>query len=277
MPSSQIPAGPKGFLDSDGEKIYFESWGSGETVVLSHGMGGNHAIWYQQVPALATRYRVVTWDQRGFGRSTAATGHIGPEPSIRDLGRLLDRLEAERAHLIGQSMGGWPSLGFALAHPERTISLTLADTIAGIFNPRIKQALIDYAQVIATSPPPDQLPLGAHPAIGDQLADEDIAQAFLYGQIGALAPGPSRTAISELLVATDHTEHLHRLDAPTLFIVGENDPIFTVDLIEEARELVPGSEISVIPDSGHSPYFERPGAWNDVVLEFLQRFAGKED
>lgn len=271
MSREPIPAGPKGFVESDSEQVYFESWGSGETVVLSHGMGGNHAIWYQQVPALAEHYQVVTWDQRGFGRSTAASGEMGPGPSVGDIGRILDHLDVEQAHIVGQSMGGWASLGFALECPDRTSSLVLADTIAGIFTSRIRQAFMDYGEVIATSPPPDQLPLGSHPAVGGQLAEDDLARSFLYSQIGGMTAAPSPLIITELLLGTDYSDRLDGLRAPTLFVVGENDPIFTPGLLDEASGLIPDSELRVVPNTGHSPYFERPAIWNDIVVEFLQR------
>lgn len=271
MDDAAIPAGPRGFVESGGEQVYYESWGSGDVVVLTHGMGGNHAVWYQQVPALATRYRVITWDQRGFGHSTASTGSLGPEPSVGDLAVILDHLGVDRAHLIGQSMGGWPSLGFALAYPERAASLVLADTIGGIFTPHIREAFLAYAEVIAAGPPPDQLPLGSHPALGPQLARDDPARAFLYSQIGSLAGSASPIAISELLASTDHTARLDRLAAPTLFVVGENDPIFPPDLIREAAAVIPGSEVRVIDDTGHSPYFERAEVWNGIVIGFLRR------
>lgn len=189
-----------------------------------------------------------------------------------DLAGILEHLEIERVHLVGQSMGGWASLGFALAHPDRTASLVLADTIGGIFTPAIRQAFDDYAQLIAMSPPPDRLPLGFHPAVGTYLAEEDLTQSFLYGQIGGMAAPPSPMVITELLTATDHTPRLDRLQAPTLFIVGENDPIFPPDLIEQAAALIPGCELSVVADTGHSPYFERPDDWNDIVLRFLRRW-----
>ena len=79
----------RGFFDSDDEQIYFEYWGdASETVVLGHGLGGSHAVWYQQVAFLVPRYRVVTRDQRGFGRSTAVNGDIGSDPAARDLVRV---------------------------------------------------------------------------------------------------------------------------------------------------------------------------------------------
>jgi len=103
-----------GFMEYEGEQIYYEVTGTGPPVILSHGLGGNHAIWYQQVPALSQDYQVITWDQRGFGRSTNTGGNASPLTAVRDLKALMDHLKIEKAHLIGQSMGGWAVMGFAL-------------------------------------------------------------------------------------------------------------------------------------------------------------------
>lgn len=262
-----------GFVDSDTERIYFECWGdTGDAVILGHGMGGNHAVWYQQVAFLASDHRVVTWDQRGFGRSTRSSGDIGPVPSVRDMARLLDHLEIDRAHIVGQSMGGWSALGFAIDHPDRTISLVLADTTAGIFTPQIRQTFVEYGQEIVEGPPPDQLPLGGHPAVGSQLLDKDLAQSFLYNQLGSFTEQPSPMAIIPLLLTTDHTERAPEVGVPTLFIVGEHDPIFPPSLIESAATFIDGSEVAIVGNTGHSPYFERPALWNDIVAGFLRDF-----
>jgi len=272
MSVPSIPPGPRGFVESDGEQIYFESWGAdGDAVVLSHGMGGNHAIWYQQVPALATEFRVVTWDQRGFGRSTNLTGNPGPVSSAADLAAILDHLEIDMAHQVAQSMGGWAAVGFAVDHPDRTLSLVLADTVGGLFTPAVRQQLADYGELIASSPPPSQLPLGSHPAIGEQLAGEDLARAFLYSQIGAMASPPPPAVITGMLVATDYSDRVAELTAPTLFVVGEHDPIIPPHLIEGVAALVPGSELKVVEGTGHSPYFELPDVWNEIVAAFLRR------
>ncbi len=260
-----------GFVDSGGERIYYEMWGDGaETVILGHGMGGSHAVWYQQVPGLAERYRVVTWDQRGFGRSTGTSGELGPGPAVTDLARLVDHLEIERAHVVGQSMGGWSALGFAIEHPDRTASLVLADTTGGIFTPEIRSRLTEYGRQVAAGPPPDRLPLGHHPAVGTQLLDKDLAQSFLYGQLGSLTSPPPPTTIIPLLLATDHTERVGEVTASTLFVVGEHDPIFPPATIDTAAGFIRGSEVAVVENTGHSPYFERPGLWNDIVAGFLR-------
>jgi pimeloyl-ACP methyl ester carboxylesterase len=262
----------RGFIDSEGERIYFESWGdTGEPVILAHGMGGSHAVWYQQVPFLVQQHRVITWDQRGFGRSTSNTGDVGPVASVRDLLGLLDHLEVERAHIVGQSMGGWSALGFAIHHPDRIISLTLADTIGGIFTPDIRQSLLDYGVEAATGLPPDQLPLGEHPAVGSQLLDEDLARSFLYSELGSLTDPPPPAVIMPLLVTTDHTARVSDVRVPTLFVVGEHDPIFPPSMIKSAASHIDGSRVEVVESTGHSPYFERPALWNDIVAEFLQQ------
>jgi 2-succinyl-6-hydroxy-2,4-cyclohexadiene-1-carboxylate synthase len=234
-------------------------------------MGGNHAVWYHQVAHFASRYRVVTWDQRGFGRSTAISGDLGPVPAVRDLARLLDHLGVDVAHIVGQSMGGWCSLGFAIDHPERTISLTLADTTAGLFTPEIRRVLDAYGQQIAAAPPPDQWPLGFHPAVGTQLLEEDLARAFLYTQLSSLADPPAPEVVMASLMGTDHTGRVTGMTAPTLFIVGEHDPIFPPPLIQSTARLIPDSEVAVVENTGHSPYFERPSRWNDILAEFLRK------
>ena len=260
----------RGFTESDGEQIYFECWGSSdEVIVLSHGLGGSHAVWYQQVAFLSRHYRVITWDQRGFGRSTRSTGAIGPVPAVRDMVTVLDALEADKVHIIGQSMGGWAALGFAIDHPDRVISLVLADSTAGIFTSEIRRSLIDYDKAIAAGPPPNELPLGFHPAIGTQLLGEDLAQAFLYTQLGSLTEPPSPAEIMPLLVTTDHTDGAASIAIPTLFVVGEHDPMFAPQLIESAASFIPTSEVRIVENTGHSPYFERPDRWNDIVTAFL--------
>ena len=97
-------------LDHDGESLYYEVTGASDarTVVLTHGAGGNHASWFQQVPVLAAAgYRVVTWDSRGFGNSTCRSGTVGADIAAGDLAAILDSVGADRVDLVGQSMGGW--------------------------------------------------------------------------------------------------------------------------------------------------------------------------
>jgi len=270
-PRNLIPHGPRGYLPSEGEKIYFETFGDPgrETVVLSHGLGGNRVIWFQQVPEFARHYHVINWDQRGFGRSSAATGKIGPEPAAKDLAAILDHLQVDRAHLIGQSMGGWASMGFAVKHPGRMRSLILADSIAGVYTPAIKQHYAEFIGKESTRGLDGTLAIGQHSAIGDKLRQKDMIRAFLFEQIGAPTRETVR-AVRDLLLNTEYTHELPQtLSFPVLFIVGSEDLVFSPEIIREAAAQVPGSQVVEIPETGHSPYFEAPNEWNQVVFRFL--------
>lgn len=109
----------------EGGTLYYETRGSGPPVVLLHGGGLDHTMWDPQVEALARSYRVIRFDARGHGRSTA---RMPPFSMTEDVRRVLDHLGVERAHLVGLSMGGGMAFDFATAYPARTITLTLVST-----------------------------------------------------------------------------------------------------------------------------------------------------
>ena len=178
-----------GAVSSGGEKIYYEwiSRGSSDdrpVVVLTHGAGGTHAVWFQQVPVLAEHYRILTWDSRGFGNSTNVKDALSPAAAVVDLAALLAEVGVgsdERVHLIGQSMGGWWVTAFALAHPGWVASLTLSDTPGGVMTP----ALEDYfGSFLRRGGLGDAVGLGQHPAIGQGLWTQDPALAFLFQELG---------------------------------------------------------------------------------------------
>ncbi|MEM9776311.1 MAG: alpha/beta hydrolase [Chloroflexota bacterium] len=265
-----ILIGPQGFFETHGESIYFESYGEGETLLLCHGKGGNHAIWYQQIPILAQRYRVVTWDQRGFGRSSNFAKEASPQKAAEDIQALLDHLKIEKAHLVGQSMGGWAVMGSTLRWPERTASLILANTLAGISTPEIAAEYETSRAKRYAKPAPTHLSMDGHAVIGSQTAEQNMIRAFLYNQIGR-SNGPPPANAGELLLQTRFDlDKIQAVTAPTLFIVGALDAIFPPAMIRQAATYISHAQVVEIPEADHSPYFETPEHWNEVVLTFLQ-------
>jgi 3-oxoadipate enol-lactonase len=251
-----------GFFEHDGERLYYETCGTGEPIVLCHGLGGNHAVWYRQVAALARSRLVVSWDHRGFGRSTDRAARSGPDVATRDLLALLDHLEIRQADLVGQSMGGWTVLGVALEAPERVRRLVLADSLGGITSPAIAAL-----QPGGITPPPAEL--GLHPALHPDFSAREPERAHLYQMLGAMG-NPDVPAIAGRLLACTHTEAEARsVTVPTLFVVGDEDPLFPPPEIHAAAALLPDARVVEIPGCGHSPYFESPEAWNEAVLAFL--------
>ena len=251
-----------GFLETDGERLYYEVCGEGDPVVLSHGLGGNHAVWYPQVAALARSRLVVSWDHRGFGRSTDRAARSGPDVATGDLLALLDDLEIRQADLVGQSMGGWTVLGVALDAPERVRRLVLADSLGGITSPAI--AALRPGGI---TPPPAEL--GLHPALHPDFSAREPERAHLYQMLGAMG-NPDVPAIAGRLLACTRTEvDARSVAAPTLFVVGAEDPLFPPPEIRAGAALLPDARVVEIPGCGHSPYFEDPKAWNEAVFGFL--------
>jgi 3-oxoadipate enol-lactonase len=262
----------EGYLDvADGEQIWCESAGTGPDLILSHGLGGNAAIWYQQLPYFAQHYRVISWDHRGFGRSTNTRGKQGPDSSVSDLLAIMDHFEVDKAHLVGQSMGGWVTLGTALAAPDRVASIVLACTTAGIpvgfgpqLDPPLTAPLASTARVAR--------PLGEHPAIGGRLQSLDMARAYLYQALGSFGHRPSDSEFFRLLSGYNFDPAaLRSLEIPALLIAGELDDLMTPERIRRAAEYLPQSEVVELADRGHSPYFEDPDPWNEIVAKFLKR------
>jgi pimeloyl-ACP methyl ester carboxylesterase len=253
-----------GFLEHDGERIYWESAGEGPALVLTHGAGGNHAAWFQQIPVFAKTRRVIAWDQRGFGRSTARGGANSPERAARDLAALLDALGVERADLVGQSMGGWAVLGFALAHPERTRSLVLADTPGGIDT---KELRAQWADVGPGGFATDEL--GRHPALAADFFERHPERAVLYQQLGGFGEPELAKILPSLVQTRLGADALTELRCPVLLIVGEQDALFPPAVMRASAGLLPNARLALIPHAGHSPYFEEPEAWNRAVAEFL--------
>ncbi|HMD45540.1 MAG TPA: alpha/beta hydrolase [Acidimicrobiales bacterium] len=259
-----------GYVTSGGERLYFEVTGQGSPLVLCHGLGGNHASWFQQVPAFAPTHRVITWDQRGFGNSTRSTGVFGPASAVADLVAILDELSVERAHVLGQSMGGWTALGTAIEHPERLTSLVLTDTPAGVRSPEIDVALRDAARAASAGWASDGT--GAHPALSDRFTTEHPEAAFLYRELSSFGNKPDDKEMFERMGATHvMPEELADLHLPVLLVVGEVDRLCPPAAVEALRGLIAGAQLQVVAGAGHSPYFETPEAFNRAVLDFLGR------
>lgn len=255
----EVPAG--GDDDAAMETIYYEVTGDGEPLVLSHGAGGNHAIWFEQVAFFSRRYKVITWDQRSFGNSTDHAGRHHPEAFAADLLALLDHLDIDRAHLAGQSMGGWTTARFALDHPDRVRSVILADTTGGFATDAAKA---DYERLRT-----GEARTEAARWIADGRLDQPAMRSFLYGQISSLN-GERPRDIGQSLFAADYTPRASELTMPVLVIFGSADPLFRAPTLRGIASLFPDARVVEIAGAGHSPYFYQPAQWNRAVLEFLR-------
>ena len=243
--------------------LYYESHGddSAPAIVFAHGRGGNHMSWWQQVAAFSAEYRCITFDHRGWGASLVRQGSPLRENFIDDLTALLDHLTIDKAFLVAQSMGGLSCLGFALAHPERTLGLVLGDTTGGVATDGVLAALKN------TNPPPE----GPSRSLSASFIQENPALTFLYQQIGGLNPPRGEDGIISGFRREDgpQAEAFAGWQIPTLLIVGKEDAIFPPEVIAEVQKVIPGSRMEVVPGAAHSAHFEQATVFNNLLSELF--------
>jgi pimeloyl-ACP methyl ester carboxylesterase len=247
-------------------------------VVLIHGHSADLRLWEPQAPALlGAGWRVVRYDVRGHGRTSAPATGYDWEHYLADLRSLLDNLRVERAHLAGISMGGAIALQLALEEPGRVASLALLDSaLPGFaYSPQFEDDIDRLRQAMRVEGPRAALERHwlTHPIFeGVRRRPEAFAAlrrmvldypAADYLDEAEYAP-PERPAI----------ERLHEVRAPALVIVGEMDlPDFLI-IADILAENLPRARKLVVPDAGHLPSLERPEAVNPALLSFLAAVEG---
>ncbi len=250
-------------VESQGATLYYEVHGDGPPLVFAHGAGGNTLSWFQQVPHFARSRRVVTFDHRGFGRSSCPIDAIRPRYFAEDLRAILDANGIERAALVCQSMGGWGGLRFALSWPERASCLVLCDTPGGVLTEKTLAGL-------ATTPATLMERGIAAVNLAPDFPKRNPSMAHLYVEISGLNPALETLPLAGALVQERvDLDELRSFTVPTLVISGERDALFSPDSLREVAALIPGANAYVIPEAGHSSYFESPETFNRVVEDFI--------
>ena len=244
--------------------LYYERVGAGAPLVFLHGLGGNHLSWWQQVPYFMRSFECITVDQRGFGLSPDTDGLFN-RAHASDLGALLDYLKIGKAVLIGQSMGGWTIVGYALEHPERVAAMVMCDTPGGVFTPEMKFERPREPLPVDASPPIGSLPTYA----ADYFARRP-EMAFLYDEIRIHGARPPADAGARIVgMRYDLAAVKQRLTMPILCMVGEEDTLITPDIVKALASALPNSRLRTVPGCGHSIYFENAAAYNQLVRDFL--------
>ena len=213
--------------------------------------------------AFSGGFRCITFDHRGWGASAAEHDSPLRENFIDDLTALLDYLKIDKVFLVAQSMGGFSCLGFALAHPERTLGLVLGDTTGGVATEGTLAALKN------TNPAPD----GPARSLSASFIRENPALTFLYQQIQGLNPPRGEDGVISGFRREDgpQVEAFAHWTIPTLLIVGKEDAIFPPEVIAEVHKVIPGSSMEVVPGAAHSAHFEQAAVFNTLLSEL---FAG---
>ena len=270
-----IPQRRTGTLARPGSTLYYEVSGSGPAIVFAHGLGGNHMSWWQQVAHFAPRWTCVTFAHRGFSPSTAIEGGPNPADYADDLAALVAHLDLADFRVVGQSMGGWTAIEYALRRPLALKAIVLAATTGSIDPKRMRapeREMLGPWAAFGEEIMPKLWAAGMHPAGGARMAAEQPAMHLLYRQIDGMNAHWDKEALRQKLMAsrTRPPEDLARIACPILFIANDEDVVMPPFAADAMAAVVPGARVAHIPDAGHSGYFERPALFNRLVGEFLE-------
>ncbi len=253
-----------------GARIFYrDTGGSGAPVILLHAATGSSRVWEYQIPAFtAAGYRIIAFDRRGWGRTEidptqSKPSQSKPSTAADDLLALLDQLHLDRVHVIGTAAGGFTALDFTLSYPQRVRSLVVASSIGAVQDS-------NYLEMTRRIRPPDfdKLPpefreLGpSYRAANAQGTERWVELEKISRPPGPPAPAqPLRNHITFAM--------LESIQAPTLLLTGDADLYAPPPILKLFAAHIKGSETLVIPEAGHSAYWEQPEAFNRAVLKFL--------
>lgn len=247
-------------LVRDGVELYYEVHGEGPALLLSHGYSASSRMWAGQVGVLAKHFKTILWDMRGHGRSACPEDPraYSEEMTVADMAALLDAAGAETAVIGGLSLGGYMSLAFHLAHPERTRALLIVDTGPGYRNDEARDAWNARALKTAENFETEGLGRLAKGGAETRNAGHRDARGLALAARGMLAQRDARVI-----------ESLPHIGVPALVIVGANDAPF-LKAADYMAAKIPGAKKAVIPDAGHASNIDRPEIFNSVLLGFLR-------
>ena len=260
-------------LTSAGHTLHYLDGGSGETLVLLHGIFAEKDHWVDFARPLTPHYRVLALDLPGFGESTRLPQQdYGYAAQVEHLKDFLDQLGVPRVHLAGSSMGGTIAALFAIRYPDRVASV----------------ALIGAPHGLHTSQPSEMDPMvdaGKSPLIVAQADAFEPMLDFVFAQrpflpypiLHAAKADALRNASSNLRIWNAQRRDRYLLDAhigelkqPTLVLWGEKDRLFDVSGAAPLQQRLPHAQVRMLPEVGHLPMMETPKPSAMLYAQFVK-------
>jgi pimeloyl-ACP methyl ester carboxylesterase len=259
-----------GFAPVAGTRLFYEVKGTGPALVLIHGGQMDSRMWDDQFAVLAKQFTVIRYDVRGYG------GSFRPDQlysDADDLAGLLDYLKVKNAHIVGLSLGGRVAIDFAMAHPKRVNSLTLAGPgLAGYEPPNSEEADVRMWNLIkaARDDGPEKV---TELWLKDPFMAPAMEQARLVPRLQKLARENAHCWLGNPVLQRSPqplaAKRLDEIKIPTLLILGDRDVPQATATIETLEKGINGSKKVVIKGAGHMVNMEKPEEFNEAVLAFL--------
>jgi pimeloyl-ACP methyl ester carboxylesterase len=246
-------------IDRNGVKLYYEVHGDGPPLILTHGYSSTSAMWQGQIAALSRQFKLVLWDMRGHGQSDYPEdpAAYSETATVGDIEALLDEVGARRAIVGGLSLGGYMSLAFYRAHPERVAALLIIDTGPGFKKDDAREAWNKRAIETAARFEREGLAVLKSGSRERSSVTHRDARGLALAARGMLTQRDA--SVIEVLPA---------IKVPSLVVVGADDAPFLAASDYMAAK-IPAAQKVVIPAAGHAVNIDQPQAFIEAVLPFL--------
>jgi pimeloyl-ACP methyl ester carboxylesterase len=259
----QVPA-KEAIAELAGTRLfYWDTGGNGAPVVLLHPATGSALMWVYQQPVFAKAgFRVIGYSRRGYFRSDPA---LKDDPGIAadDLHNLIGYLGIEKFHAVSSAAGGSIAADYALSHPDRLMSLVITSNSAGVGTGDIARLSASLQPKGFDQMPPEFRELGP----SYRAANPEGVRQWLELERKAVAGELVRQRLGNEISA----EKLNTIKIASLLMTGDADLYTPPALLRMVAAEIPGSEVVIVPETGHAIYWERPDIFNRVVLDFIGR------
>jgi 3-oxoadipate enol-lactonase len=254
-------------------QLRYADVGSGPSVVLIHGLAGDHTAWRSQIELLSPRFRVIAFDNRGAGASTQVDEPISTQDMAADTLGLMDALGVAHAQVVGRSMGGAIAQHMALMAPQRVQSLVLCASFAQL-DPLGRRVLLNMREALEWRGSwSDHARHSVQNFVSAAFFNEHTAQV---AAIERLLGGETRLPAcysrqNEACQQHDTLADLPRISQPTLVMGGDADPICSLTATRALARGIPGAQLEVFAGASHFFLMEQPAHFNRLLLDWLAR------
>lgn len=258
-------------------RLFFETRGSGEPLILIPGFASGAWNWFRQVEDLSKDLQIITFDPRGIGKSKASDEdlqNLSMQTFVEDVAQILDELKIEKSHVLGASFGGFVAQEFILRFPERVDKLILACTTAGGAN-HVKPDI----EILRSFSPDPTLPLGEkirrfiRPAFTDEFnayhADEVEKVCQMREQ--NLVSDAAYMAQLQVAFSLDTESRLGEIKNETLVITGNKDKVVPMENSINLADKIPNAKLEIIENGSHLFFIENADEFNRAVKDFLRK------
>ena len=242
---------------------YTDTGGSGVPVVLMHAATGSVLAWEHQTPAFVKAgYRVIAFDRRGWGKS--AIDPKNPGTAADDLIALMDSLHIDRFHLVGTAAGGFVTFDAALSFPSRLRSIVVSNSIGGVQDAEFLALDQRIRPAEFRALPPELREVSPSYRAANP---EGTKRWIELEKVSRPAGAPPAQPLNNMITFA----RLETVTTPTLLMTGDADMIAPPPILRMFAQHMKRAETVVVPEAGHSLYWEQPEAFNQAVLAFIRK------